>query len=103
MAHYPFSISNFCSHQVSETSSTRKEFCNNGCRCMCAMCRTETVIHVKVAQAGELLCKSFIAFFFILMKAQVLEQKNFSAFESGCFFFCFFSNAIACKIYGNVQ
>ena len=70
---------------------------------MCAVRRTESVVHVNVCQSSQLLCKAFVALFLFRMETQVFQQQHFARFEIRSGFFSSFSYAVFCELDWNAQ
>jgi hypothetical protein len=85
----------FAFHQQTEHFFCRRgRFSDHGCGSMRAMGCTKASFTYTSPQFGELLGKTFIAFFFFLIKTQVLEQQYFAGLQCGGFAGGFLANTI---------
>ena len=48
---------------------------------MFAMRRAESVVHINIAELGQLLGEVRVVLFFFLMKAKIFQQEDFAVFE----------------------
>src|ERR1700741_4043772 len=64
---------------------------------MCTMRSSESIVDVKIAQAGQLLRKLIVVFFFLRMKTKVLEQQHVAVVQCVYFRCSRVANTVICK------